>query len=235
MSVPVAAQLQTTSDIEELEQIAGQASIRYDTRNKPAQGWRGGVFGWTPSESILRAKVQREIKAPAISIESAKPEKPAPIIFVFSAFEATSYTELINGLRQKLAVLGIRYEDFDDLAGYTPGMTGKALGRSQVRRLGIEKLFDGLRAAGLRLRLEDDPAQHGKMVQRIAANYNPRQANQARPGNKNHARPSDELITRVLTHLSNNTRGGMKLLNDAAKKARSNWALHAHLARLGKG
>jgi hypothetical protein len=43
-----------------------------------------------------------------------------------------------------------------------------------------EKLFDAIRAAGLRIRLEDDPEQTAKMARHIAENFNPRQ--QPRPG-----------------------------------------------------
>jgi hypothetical protein len=109
------------------------------------------------------------------------------------------------------------------------------LGGAQVKRLGIEKFFDALRGAGLRIRLEEDPEQTERMLARIAENYNPRQANQARPNNNNHLRPSEQLIDRVLTHPANNTNGGLALLNGAAKKARSNWARHAHQVRYGKG
>jgi hypothetical protein len=35
--------------------------------------------------------------------------------------EVTSYTELIGGIAARLGELGIRYEDFDDLAGFAPG------------------------------------------------------------------------------------------------------------------
>jgi hypothetical protein len=90
--------------------------------------------------------------------------------------------------------------------------------------------FVALRGAGLRIKLEEDPEQTAKMLARVAENYNPRQANQARMSNENHRRPSQNLIDRVLTHLANNTPGGLTLLNNAARKARSNWG--AYGARL---
>ncbi|WP_426433688.1 hypothetical protein [Bradyrhizobium genosp. P] len=166
--------------------------------------------------------------------DSPPPNDPAPPGAEFIAVEVTSYSELIAGLRQKLAALGIRYLDFDELAGLPLGMTGKALGPSEVKGLGARKLFDAIRAAGLRIRLEEDPEQTAKMSERIAENYNPRQPKQARPNNRNYA-PSASLIDRVLQHLSNNTPGGLKLLNDAAKTARSNWARHAWQARHPEG
>lgn len=62
----------------------------------------------------------------------------------------------------------------------------------QVKRLGPEKMFDAIRAAGLRLRIEEDPEQTAKMKARIAENFRPRQANQARPNN--HAHPSNRWL-----------------------------------------
>jgi hypothetical protein len=230
--MPATAQLQPTSDIDELEQIASQNDIHVNIRRKQgSRGWGGGLFGWSAAPNIERASPAREPNV--VAIESPKLEASPPVTHLFFGCEVTSYSELINGLRQKLAVFGIRYEDFDDLAGFADGMTGKALGPSQVKRLGIEKLFDGLRAAGLRLRLEDDPEQHAKMVERISENYIPREASQARTNNRNHARPSEVLIQRVLNYLCN-TRGGLARLNNAVNKARANGIFHASNVRWGK-
>src|ERR1700688_3102677 len=84
------------------------------------------------------------------------------------AMIATSYTELIENLRARVGELGVRYEDFDALAEFPDGLTGKVFGPSQVKRLGPEKLLDAIRACGLRLRLEEDPEQTHKMQIRIA-------------------------------------------------------------------
>jgi hypothetical protein len=62
------------------------------------------------------------------------------------------------------------------------------------------------------------------MRKQIAENCQPRQANQARMGN--HSRPSNKMIDDVLSHLANK-KGGLTVLNDAVKEARSNWARHA--------
>lgn len=110
--------------------------------------------------------------------------------------EVTSYTELIAGIQAKIELLGVRQSDFDELAGFAPGLSGKVFGMLQVRTLRLEKLFDAIRAAGLRIRLEDDPEQDAKMKARIADNYNPRQANQARNG---HA--ASPLSTAVLSRV----------------------------------
>lgn len=96
--------------------------------------------------------------------------------------EVTSYTELIAGIRTQVEAMGVRQLDFDNLAGFTPGLSGKVFGLLQVRQLRLEYMFAALRAAGLRMRLEVDPEQQAKMIQRIATNYNPKQANQARNG-----------------------------------------------------
>lgn len=96
------------------------------------------------------------------------------------AAEATSYTEAMAVIQSHVEGMGLRLTDFDDLAGFPSGLSGKVFGMLQVKRLGPEKLFDAMRAAGLRFRIEIDPEQRAKMLKRIAENYNPRQANQAR-------------------------------------------------------
>jgi hypothetical protein len=62
------------------------------------------------------------------------------------------------------------------------------------------------------------------MPARIAENFNPRQAYQARPNN--HSRLSNKTIDDVLSYLANK-KGGLAALNEAVKEARSNWARHA--------
>jgi len=109
---------------------------------------------------------------------------------------ATSYTELMQGIQAQVGNLGLKLTDFDDLAGFPAGLSGKVFGMLQVKRLGPEKMFDALRAAGLRIRLEVDPEQEAKMRARIADNYNQRQANQSR---RFHASttPSSAVLSRV--------------------------------------
>jgi hypothetical protein len=112
----------------------------------------------------------------------------------------TTYTELMAAIQAQVGALSLKLTDFDDLAGFPAGLSGKVFGMLQVKRLGPEKLFDALRAAGLRLRVEVDPEQLAKMQTRIAENYNPRQARQARNG---HAAtlPSTAVLNRVLQPL----------------------------------
>jgi hypothetical protein len=211
------------SDIDELEEIAGQTDFHVYSKHGGRRGSRGGRFGWSAAPNIERAKAAHAPIEVAPK-ESAEPEEPAPIIHIFAGAEVTSYTELIVGIQQRIGELGIRQVDFDVLAGFAPGLSGKAFGPSQVKRLGPEKLFDAIRAAGLRLRLEADPEQLEKMRKQIAEHCQPRQGNQARMGNRSH--PSNKVIDDVLNYLANK-RGGMAVLNAAAKQARSNWARHA--------
>ena len=144
---------------------------------------------------------------------------------------ATSYTELIVAIKDKLGALNIRYEDFDDLAGFAPGLSGKVFGPCQVKRLGIEKVFDALRASGKRLRLEDDPEQDAKMRERIAENFIPRQANQARMGNS--ASPiSKPLMARVYGHFLKEAR--KKRWVNTTKKERSEHARMMAMAGVRK-
>jgi hypothetical protein len=152
---------------------------------------------------------------------------------------ATSYTELIGGIQVRLAELGIRQVDFDKLAGFPEGLTGKAFGPSQVKRLGPEKLFDAIRAAGLRLRLEADPEQLERMQKAIAENCQPRQANQARMSN--HASPvSTHMMGRVFKHFS---RMGVKArfkkmskkerIEHARNAANQRWSRHRKRVKAG--
>lgn len=114
--------------------------------------------------------------------------------------DVTSYTELIGAIRDRVGQLGLRYEDFDEHAGFASGLAGKVFGPAQVKRLGPEKLFDALRAAGLRIRVEEDPEQTAKMVKRIAENYLPRVANNARMNN--HASAiSSHVLSRAFGHV----------------------------------
>ena len=138
------------------------------------------------------------------------------------------YSELIRGIKARIGELGIRYQDFDSLAGFAEGLTGKAFGPGQVKRLGPEKLFDAIRAAGLKLRLEADPEQLEKMQKQIAENCLPRQAHQARPHNQ--ANLDQRTVDRVLIYLTTK-KGGLTRLHNAVKEARSNWARHAAKAR----
>jgi hypothetical protein len=203
------------SDLEDLEEIAGQTSSR-------ANGKFGGLFGWAHSPTIERASAARESKAIAV-LQPAAIEPPPIATPQFQAAEIVCYSELIASLRDRVGQLGVRYLDFDKLASFAEGLTGKAFGAAQVKRLGVDKLFDALRAAGLRLRIEEDPEQTAKMKARIEQNFNPRQVTQARMGNRSHL--SNKMIDEVLNYLANR-KGGLTVLNAAVKEARSNMARH---------
>lgn len=144
----------------------------------------------------------------------------------------TSYTELIDAIRAKVGRMGLRYEDFDRLAGLPVRFAGKALGPSEVRKFSLEKVFDALRAAGLRLRVEDDPEQDAKMQARIKAKLiHPRDANQARYGNS--ASPiSKRLMTRVYGHFLKEARKNRWA--NTTKQQRSEHARMMGMARIKK-
>lgn len=135
-----------------------------------------------------------------------------------TATDVTSYTELIGAIEAQRMAMGMRQSDFDDLCGFPPGLWGKAAGLLQVKRLGPEKCFDALRGAGLRMRVEIDPQQLEKMLRRIAENYNPRQANQARPGHAS-SPASTAVLSRVFKPLAR--KGGKKRWHRVSKKDRS--------------
>jgi len=147
------------------------------------------------------------------------------------AVEVTSYTELIGAIRARIGELGIRYEDFDVLAGFAPGLSGKVFGPSQVKRLGPEKLFDALCAASLKIRAEPDPEQLARMQKQIAEKCQVRQANQARMGN--HASPiSKPIIDRVFGHFLRE--GRKKRWVKVSKEKRSEHARNMANARWKK-
>jgi hypothetical protein len=210
------------SDIEDLEEFARQTAPHVNGRTHNA--CRGKGVRWCISPNIERASAPHVVEETVAPKEGSEPETPAPIIHIFTGAEITSYTELIGVIRTRVGQLGVRYLDFDQLAGFAEGLSGKVFGAAQVKRLGIEKMFDALRAAGLRIRIEEDPEQTAKMRARIAANFEPRQTNQARQGNDSNM--SNEAISRVLGYLANKT-GGLTVLNAAVKQARSNCARRA--------
>jgi hypothetical protein len=142
------------------------------------------------------------------------------LVLVCERFKVGSKSAVI---RTRVGQLGVRYLDFDKLAGWAEGLSGKIFGTSQVKRLGPEKLFDAIRASGMRIRLEHDPEQTQKMQARIAEHCLPRQANQARPNNRSHM--SNKMIGDVLSYLANR-KGGLTQLRAAVKEARSNMARH---------
>jgi len=197
------------SELEGIEEIAEQTSIRVNTRKKH------GKLGWDISPNIERAAAAHEPKPAMAPTNAVLPEPiPAPA----TNDPVTSYTELMSAIQARVGVLGLKLTDFDDLAGFPAGLSGKVFGMLQVKRLGPEKVFDALRAAGLRLRVEVDPEQTGKMAIRISENYNPRQANQSRPG---HA--STPLSTAVLSRVFKplGRMGGKKRWERVSKKDRS--------------
>jgi hypothetical protein len=202
------------SDIEGLGQLAEQTSFRVNERTKH------GRLGWTLPPNFERAGAARESKA--IAVPQPADIEPAPVATPqFHGADVVCYSELMAQLRDRVGHLGVRYLDFDKLAGFAEGLSGKCFGPAQVKRLGVDKLFDAIRAAGLRLRIEEDSEQTQKMQARIAENFLPRQAKQARMGN--HSHPSQKLIDGVLGYLANKE-GGLTLLNIAVKQARANLA-----------
>jgi hypothetical protein len=145
--------------------------------------------------------------------------------------EVTSYTELMGVIRARIGDLGIRYEDFDVLAGFAPGLSGKVFGPSQVKRLGPEKLFDAMRAAAIKLSAQPDAEQLEKMRKQIAEKCQVRQANQARMNNS--ASPiSKPLMNRVFGHFLRE--GRKKRWVGVSKKKRSEHARMMAMARVRK-
>jgi len=210
------------SELSELEEIEQQCAMAVNHRTH--KKFRKKFRNWGLSPNIARASASRA--KPELFLEQPA-ELPVPVdpIAAPESPLATCYTELIAGIDAKRVALGIRHLDFEVLIGVTQGHWGKAAGMLQVKRLGIEKIFDALRGAGLRIRLEEDPEQTRNIQNQIAnKGFVPRQANQARPGNS--ANLSNKVIDGVLDYLAHK-KGGLARLNKAVKEARSNGARHA--------
>lgn len=152
----------------------------------------------------------------------------------------TTYTELIQGIDAERVALGIRHLDFEVLIGVTQGHWGKAAGMLQVKKLGIEKIFDALRGAGLRIRLEIDPEQRAKMLARIEENFNPMQMNQAR--RNNHASAiSTQVLSRAFGHVLRKARkkrwagkSDVERSEHARAIANTRWRRHRKRVAAGK-
>ena len=114
------------SYLEDLEHVAEQNSLRVNERS------HHGKLGWALPPNIERASAAREtiaISVPQQTIEPAPVATPQ-----FQAAEVSCYRELIASLRDRVGDLGVRYLDFDKLACWAEGMTGKAFGSSQMKR-----------------------------------------------------------------------------------------------------
>jgi hypothetical protein len=217
--------LESETSFDDLEQFADRVKWRPNNACVVPYGLIKASTLQPPHGIVHREEAARPktIAVPLPAIEPLPAAAPQ-----FQAAEITCYSELIASLRDRVGQLGVRYLDFDKLACWADGMTGKAFGSSQMKRLSPEKLFDALRAAGLRLRVEIDPEQDARMRQRIAENFLPRQGTQARMGNRSHL--SGKMIDEVLSHLASK-KGGMTRLNAAVKQAYSNRAQRAAATR----
>ncbi len=202
------------SELDDLEKFVEKVAWRGNEAKKIRRGRKGSAL-FPPAGFVHREAAAHEpAPPPSKPVSTLEVSVPPPIIDV----AVTSYTELMAGIQAQVGALGLKLSDFDDLAGFPAGLSGKVFGLLQVKRLGPEKMFDALRAAGLRLRLEVDPDQEAKMRTRISENYNPRQANQARNG---HA--SSPLSTAVLSRVFKplGRMGGKKRWERVSKKDRS--------------
>ena len=204
------------SNLDGAAEIFEQRSLRGNERTKH------GKFGWAIPPQIERASAARESTAIAKPAALIPADDDSQEMLIISE-PVSSYNELIGVIRTRVGQLGVRYLDFDLLAGFADGLSGKIFGPAQIKRLGIEKMFDAIRASGMRIRIEHDPEQTAKMLARISEKYNPRQANQARPNNRSHM--SNKMIGDVLSYLANR-KGGLTQLRAAVKEARSNMARH---------
>lgn len=130
--------------------------------------------------------------------------------------QVTSYTELIASIDAARIEMGLRHLDFEELIGVTQGHWGKATGMLQVKRLGIEKIFDALRGAGLLIFVKVDQDQRAKMLARSSERFNPMQANQARPRHSA-TKASAAILSRILKPFARDG-GKARWANKSAKE-----------------
>jgi hypothetical protein len=183
------------------------------------------------SDNIMRAARHLERERPERPETKPPQTKPIPPALepIAAAAPVTSYNEAIEVIRARVGDrLKISYANFDALCTFPAGLTGKVFGPSQIKRFGLEKFFDAIRGAGLRIRFEEDPEQTAMILDRIKNNFAPRQANQARPCNTSH--PSAKMIDNILDYLTRK-KGGLGRLNSAVREARSAIALRGHATR----
>ena len=204
------------SNLDGAAEIFEQTSLRVNEGAR--RGGKGYRFNISPNLEHTHVPHKPKPPKPALSpVDAAHASE-----YIFAPIDVTCYTEALGPIRERVgSVLKITYADFDKLVCFPEGLTGKTLGRAQIKRFGIEKFFDAIRGVGLRIRFEEDPEQTEKMLDRVAKNYPPRQANQARLGNS--ANLSNKFIDSVLDCLANK-KGGLARLNKAVKQARSNHA-----------
>jgi hypothetical protein len=142
------------------------------------------------------------------------------------------YDGLHQACRAYVDKISVSRVVIDEVAGLPSGYAGKVLGPNQAKRLGMTSLGPFLQTVGLVLIVAQDTDASARMLERIGKNYDPRQANQVRLNNHSHL--SQKIIDDVLGHLTNNKKGGLTVLNNAVKEARSNWARRAGKASWGK-
>lgn len=79
---------------------------------------------------------------------------------------ARDYDGLMEGLYARKAALGLTDERLDELVGWASGYTGKLMGPTPSKRLGVLTMFELCQALGLELVLREVPGQAERIQQR---------------------------------------------------------------------
>jgi hypothetical protein len=155
--MPAVAKLESTSDIEDLEEIECS----------------GGKFGCGIPPNIERALASREPKKPipqeppVVALDPPARRMPAVARMI------SNYNEFLDAVRERVDFMGMTRLELDHLTGMQSGYMGKLLGPRQNRRFG-EVSFDAtLPAIGCRLVLVEDPELTAKIMARMMPRQRP--------------------------------------------------------------
>lgn len=105
-----------------------------------------------------------------------------------------NYDDLVEGLVGRKAALGLSDAALDDLIGWASGYAGKVLAPAQVKRMGMQSLFELLAGLGLQIVLVEDAAA----TERIRRNGSARIETNVRPG---FSRVSRRMKSRLMSDL----------------------------------
>jgi hypothetical protein len=161
--MPAVAKLETSSYLENLEEVAQQTTVRVNMCGKR------GKLGWAIPPNIERASASREAKRAPPKLGTVTVPKKSTLLPAPSAAVArmiSSYDDLISAFRERVDGLNISREELDRVAGLAKGHSGKLLGRKQVKRFGSVTLGPMLSAIGCKLILVEDPDQTAKIRKR---------------------------------------------------------------------
>ncbi len=137
------------------------------------------------------------------------------------------YNALIVALKARIDTLQISQQLIDDLAGWAGGYSGKVLGPSQAKKMGMESFWVLLEVLGLGVALVENPVALAKMSHR----YETREEIRRRTGSIRRPIAPAVRLAAVSAHMAEiGSRGG----RGRSKCVAASSARHAALSRWSK-